>query len=107
MDGRLEGVAARVLTPMILGRAGTIERNDQAAIVRWATKTALVGMLLSSDRDRAAGYGVPVSGGGAAARRGLCPPAAGVADRGCAPGHPVRRDRCRLYRPDRGSRPSE
>jgi hypothetical protein len=59
--GRLEGVAARVLTRMILGRAGTIERNDQAAIVRWATKTALVGMLLSSDRDRAAGYGVPAS----------------------------------------------
>jgi len=57
----LEGVAGRVLTPMIFGRAGIIEQHEQAAIVQWATKTALVGMLLSSDRDRADGYGVLAS----------------------------------------------
>jgi hypothetical protein len=55
----LESVARRVLTPFILGNPGSISKEDTAAIAAWVQKTALVGMLVSSEDERAAGYGVP------------------------------------------------
>lgn len=55
----LEAVAARVLTPFILGEDGTIPPQDHAVIAAWAHKTALVNMLVSSAADRANGYGLP------------------------------------------------
>lgn len=54
---QLEDIAQRVLTPLILGRPGTIEAIDHAAIATWVQKTALVAMLLSSDEQRSNGYG--------------------------------------------------
>ena len=56
---QLEEVAQRVLSPMILGKAGQIAFEDQAAIVMWAQKTALISLLLSSEAERDEGYGVP------------------------------------------------
>jgi hypothetical protein len=56
---RLEVVAQRVLTPFILGKPGTIEPEDQGAVAAWLQKTVLVAMLVSSDEERARGYGVP------------------------------------------------
>lgn len=58
---RLEMVAQRVLTPLILGEVGVIEVDDQPAIAMWIQKTALAGMLLSSQEDRDSGYGFPPS----------------------------------------------
>lgn len=58
---RLEAVAQRTLTPFILGRAGRIEPSDLGAVAAWAHKTALTSMLVSSEPDRAAGYGLPAS----------------------------------------------
>jgi hypothetical protein len=55
----LEAIAARVLTPLILGKAGSISEDDSGAIAAWIQKTALVGMLLSSEAERARGYGLP------------------------------------------------
>jgi hypothetical protein len=55
----LESVAHRVLTPFILGNPGSISKEDTAAIAAWIQKTALVGMLVSSEGDRAVGYGLP------------------------------------------------
>ncbi|MGH8994437.1 MAG: hypothetical protein ACRDYB_00100 [Acidimicrobiales bacterium] len=57
----LEGVARRALTPFILGEAGTIEPVDCGAIAAWVQKTALIAMLVSSEEDRAGGYGLPSS----------------------------------------------
>lgn len=57
----LEGVAQRVLTPLILDEPGTIAQEDQAAIAMWAHKTALTAMLLSSKKQRENGYGLPPS----------------------------------------------
>ena len=54
----LEAVAGRVLTPFILGNPGSIAEGDAGAIAAWAHKTALVALLVSSDDDRARGYGV-------------------------------------------------
>ena len=58
---RLEGVAQRVLTPLVLGEPGHIERSDQGAITGWMQKTALMAMYLSSAEERAAGHGLPSS----------------------------------------------
>lgn len=57
--GSIEGVAKRVLTPLILGESRQIDEGDQCVIALWAQKTALVSMLLSSAEDRAQGYGLP------------------------------------------------
>ncbi|CAL9465764.1 hypothetical protein SUDANB6_02733 [Streptomyces sp. enrichment culture] len=56
---QLEVVAQRVLTPLILGKSGTIAPEDQSVIVMWAQKTALTAMLISSEEQRSAGYGLP------------------------------------------------
>jgi hypothetical protein len=58
---RLEGVAKRVLTPLILGDLAQVEPSDQGAIAAWLQKTALVAMLVSSGEARAQGYGLPRS----------------------------------------------
>ncbi|MCG5215476.1 hypothetical protein [Streptosporangium sp. KLBMP 9127] len=58
---RLEVVAQRVLTPFILGEAGTIELEDQGLVAAWVQKTALVAMLVSPEADRRSGYGLPAS----------------------------------------------
>ncbi|BBJ39967.1 hypothetical protein SSPO_026850 [Streptomyces antimycoticus] len=58
---RLEVVAQRVLTPLILGQSGRIEATDQGAIAGWVQKTALTAMLVSSEADRGRGYGLPAS----------------------------------------------
>ncbi|MEV7031719.1 hypothetical protein AB0N99_16015 [Streptomyces sp. NPDC093272] len=58
---RLEVVAQRVLTPLILGQPGRIEAADQGAIAAWVQKTALTAMLVSSEADRGRGYGLPAS----------------------------------------------
>lgn len=57
----LETVARRVLTPFILGEAGQIETDDAGAVAAWVQKTALTAMLISSDAQRSAGYGLPPS----------------------------------------------
>jgi hypothetical protein len=56
---RLEDAAKRVLTPCILGESGRIELADHGAIASWFEKTALIAMLVSSEDERAAGYGLP------------------------------------------------
>lgn len=56
---QLEVVAQRVLSPFILGESGTIAIEDQATIALWTQKTALTAMLISSEEQRAAGYGLP------------------------------------------------
>lgn len=58
---RLEAVAARVLTPFILGEAGQIAAEDAGAVAAWVQKTALTAMLVSSETQRSAGYGLPQS----------------------------------------------
>lgn len=58
---RLEDTAKRVLRPLILGEPGTVQPADQGTLAAWAEKTALVAMLVSSEEDRANGYGLPVS----------------------------------------------
>jgi len=55
----LEAAAARVLPPLILDGHGEIGASDGSLIAAWAQKTALVSMLVSSEGDRAAGYGLP------------------------------------------------
>jgi hypothetical protein len=57
----LEAVARRVLTPFILGEAGQIETDDAGAVAAWVQKTAFTAMLISSDAQRSAGYGLPPS----------------------------------------------
>lgn len=58
---QLETVAQRVLKPLILGEPGTIAAEDQAAVAMWAQKTVLTAMLVSSEEQRAGGYGLPLS----------------------------------------------
>lgn len=58
---KLEVTARRVLTPLILGQQGTVALEDQASIAIWAQKTALTAMLLSSEEQRAGGYGLALS----------------------------------------------
>lgn len=55
---RLEDVAQRVLPPLIRGESGSIAVEDQAAIAAWVQKTGLTAMLLSSEEQRARGYGL-------------------------------------------------
>jgi hypothetical protein len=57
----LEGAAKPILTPLIRGESRRLPNDDQALIVTWTCKTALVSLLLSSDEARLGGYGVPPS----------------------------------------------
>jgi hypothetical protein len=57
----LEAIAKRVLTSLILGDPGAIEASDRGAVAAWFQKTALVAMLVSTEEDRARGYGLPAS----------------------------------------------
>jgi hypothetical protein len=59
--GSLENAAKRALTPLILGRSGALSLDDQPSVAMWLQKTALVSMLVSSAKDREAGYGLPPS----------------------------------------------
>lgn len=61
----LEAVAARALSPLILGSGDEIASHDRPLIAAWAQKTALVSMLVSSKEDRAGGYGLPATEYGA------------------------------------------
>lgn len=58
---RLEAVARRVLAPFILGEPGEIAAEDVGAVAAWVQKTALTAMLVSSEEQRNAGYGLPAS----------------------------------------------
>lgn len=58
---RLEVIAQRVLAPFILGEPGEIEVADVGAVAAWIQKTALTAMLVSSEEERAGGYGLPAS----------------------------------------------
>jgi hypothetical protein len=58
---RLEVIAQRVLSPLILGHTGEIKAADHSAIAAWVQKTALTAMLISSEEERARGYGLPAS----------------------------------------------
>jgi hypothetical protein len=58
---RLEVVAQRVLTRFILGDPGEIRPADMGAVAAWTHKTALTAMLVSSEEERAGGYGLPAS----------------------------------------------
>ena len=58
---QLEDVAKRTLTPFILGEPGMLARDDQGAVAAWLHKTALVAMLVSSEQERASGYGLPLA----------------------------------------------
>lgn len=58
---RLENTASRVLTPFILGAAGTVAGHDLGAIAAWVQKTCLTAMYVSTAEDRAAGYGLPAA----------------------------------------------
>jgi len=58
---RLETVAQRVLTPIILGVSTHIDPADQAAVAMWLQKTALTSLLVSSSEQREQGYGLPPS----------------------------------------------
>ncbi len=58
---RLEVVAQRVLTRFILGEPGEIRTPDMGAVAAWTQKTALTAMLVSSEEERAVGYGLPTS----------------------------------------------
>jgi hypothetical protein len=55
----LEAAAARVLPTLILDGRGEISPSDGPLVAAWVQKTALVSMLLSSEEQRAAGYGLP------------------------------------------------
>lgn len=57
----LELVAQRVLTPFILGTSGQVELDDAGPIAAWVQKTALTALLVSSEAQRNAGYGLPRS----------------------------------------------
>lgn len=58
---QLEVIAQRVLKPFILGESGEIAATDAGAIAAWIQKTALTAMLVSSEAERDAGYGLPAS----------------------------------------------
>ena len=57
----LEQIAQQALTPLILGEPGKVAPAQQGAVALWAQKTALVAMLVSSEAERAAGYGLAES----------------------------------------------
>ncbi len=58
---RLEVVARRVLTPFILRESGEIAAEDTGPTAAWIQKTALTAMLVSSQEQREAGYGLPTA----------------------------------------------
>jgi hypothetical protein len=58
---KLEVIAQRVLTPLILGEPSEIAATDAGAVTAWVQKTALTAMLVSSEMAREAGYGLPAS----------------------------------------------
>lgn len=58
---RLENAAKRTLTPFILGNPGHLAPEDTGPVAAWLQKTALTAMLVSSEKERAAGYGLPPS----------------------------------------------
>jgi len=58
---RLEMVAERVLSPLILGAPGEMPPEDQGTIAAWVQKSALVAMLVLSEAERTTGHGVPQS----------------------------------------------
>jgi hypothetical protein len=58
---RLELVAKRALTPFILGIPGELGTGDLGQVAVWVHKTALTSLLMSSEQDRADGYGLPAS----------------------------------------------
>jgi hypothetical protein len=57
----LEAAAQRILTSFILGEPGQIETDDVGTVAAWVQKTVLTSMLISSDAQRSAGYGLPPS----------------------------------------------
>lgn len=56
---KLEAVAARTLSPLVVGTAAAIESSDVPALVAWVQKTALVSMCMLSRAERKAGGGLP------------------------------------------------
>ncbi len=52
---RLEGAASKVLSPLVLGNAGSIREAELGTIAAWTHKTALVSMLMTPDADHARG----------------------------------------------------
>lgn len=56
---RLEEQARRILGPLILGQPAAVDEADLGIVAAWTQKTALVAMLVSPERDRANGYGLP------------------------------------------------
>lgn len=58
---RLENIARRTLASLIVGEPGILSLDDQGAVAAWVQKTALTAMLVSSEKNRADGHGVPVS----------------------------------------------
>jgi hypothetical protein len=58
---RLETIAQRVLTPIVLGDSSRIAAADQGAVAMWLHKTVLVSMLMSSSEQREKGHGLPPS----------------------------------------------
>lgn len=57
----LEQVAQRVLGPLIIGEPNDLAPEDHGPVAQWAQKTALIAMLVSSEAERAAGYGLSES----------------------------------------------
>jgi hypothetical protein len=57
----LEHLAQLSLGPLILGDSGDISPDQQGALALWAQKTAMVAMLVSSEAERSAGYGLAKS----------------------------------------------
>jgi hypothetical protein len=55
---RLESTANQMLTPFILGVSGAVEGHELGAIAAWVQKTCLTAMYVSTDEDRAEGYGL-------------------------------------------------
>lgn len=55
----IETAAKRAAEPLIHGRSVHLTAEDQAILSVWAFKTALIGTLVFSDRQRANGYGLP------------------------------------------------
>jgi hypothetical protein len=58
---RLEVLAQRNLTPFILGQRREIGVADVGAITAWVQKTVLTAVPVSSEVERANGYGLPAS----------------------------------------------
>lgn len=57
----LEQIAQHALRPLILGEPSGIAPGQQGALARWAQKTVMIAMLVSSEAERSAGYGLAES----------------------------------------------